>query len=587
MHRGQDHRRQPRHLGHRHQGNRREVEDEAGEAHAAEQGRPDREQHRLGAQSRREQGGRGRPPHRRGLAPAVERGGHAGRPQHDAEGGPERQQEARVEDREGRDRHDAGGGDREHVEGRRPVVDEPGPEDDHRGGGGPRHRRLVADDGAVAHHAGHHRREPGPRPEARQAREEQQAAGEDGDVAAGDGDDVVDAAVPQAPGGLGIELVPVADEDRGHHRRRLVPVAPHRAGDGAPDEVPRRGGQLDPPRRVPHHVDEEAALHRPAQGRPPQRLPPRLVAGPRIVERGDRPQGGGQPHVAPLPPGRKPVRPALAAHRQAHPAGHRHRSVPPADARHRQLESGPVVGDRGVAQQPPLEPHRPDPARPSRLGMPVEPLLQRRLQGRRAVRRGQRRPPEGEADPQQHGHAGRRRAARDGHQGQDPDRRQGRPQAGRRQGQPHPRRRSDQQRHGRHRRGHPHAACSCKNRVAERRRPAHRERRRTHPRGSGRERPRRPSEDRPTRPGGPAPPCRICAASGRAASRCLPPPATGVPFNPSRIRRILSNLDSAIRPRDMDLPGYRIRGRVTAAGMERSGLRPLAHRLSVHGRRGG
>ena len=100
--RQQGHRHEPRDLGEGHQRDRGEVEDETGEAHAAEQGRPDRQQHRLGAEGRRKQGERRRGPRRRPIAPAPERRRHAGRAQHDAEGGAERQQESWVQDRERR-----------------------------------------------------------------------------------------------------------------------------------------------------------------------------------------------------------------------------------------------------------------------------------------------------------------------------------------------------------------------------------------------------------------------------------------------------------------------------------------------------
>ena len=50
-----------------------------------------------------------------------------------------------------------------------------------------------------------------------------------------------------------------------------------------------------------------------------------------------------------------------------------------------------------------------------------------------------------------------------------------------------------------------------------------------------------------------------------------------------RIRRILSDLDSAIQPRDMDLPGYRLHPLTgdRRGQWRRAGLRQLAHRLSA------
>ena len=125
------------------------------------------------------------------------------------------QLEARVDERTRVHRHQAARGQRQGVQGVRPVVDRARAQEHHGGEYGTGHRRLGRYHLAVYQKTGNRQQGREPAIRSDKAQKQKQGRRQHRDVAAGNGDHVVDAALLQPLGGITVEPGPIADEDRG------------------------------------------------------------------------------------------------------------------------------------------------------------------------------------------------------------------------------------------------------------------------------------------------------------------------------------------------------------------------------------
>ena len=174
--------------------------------------------------------------HLGGRAHADRAGDYAARQRrgHDAEGRRERQLEARVEEVARADGEDGERRQGETVGDRRVSIQERGEQDEHGHDDGAEHGRLGAHHQRERDHhddRGHGRRTMG---HAQESAERPDRRGQDPDVEAGDGQDVIDAGAPEGVVDVAGELGPVAEQEPGEQRRRR---GRQRAPDGR-DRVP-------------------------------------------------------------------------------------------------------------------------------------------------------------------------------------------------------------------------------------------------------------------------------------------------------------------------------------------------------------
>ena len=222
---------------------------------------------------------------------------------------------------------------------------------------------------------------------------------EDGDVAAGDRDDVIRAGVLEPPFVVLREPGAVADQDCRRHASR--PVAPRADGDRkapARRRPERRGPFIEPPARR-RHFDEGRALDGTDERDSTARQRPALVRNARVAVHGRPPKGCRQPQ----PPSGAPLmkRPTGECARDRQPnAARRDFAVYGLDV-NRERDAG--RGDGRVFAQDAGEAD----ARTSGGPGAVEPALQRRRVGRRRRGRPQRHARARSAD--RHGCDGQRR----------------------------------------------------------------------------------------------------------------------------------------------------------------------------------
>ena len=189
----------------------------------------------------------------------------------DRDRGAEGEEERRVHEPERVGSEDERCGECQRARRRGALIDQPCSQVHHRHGRRPRHGAAAASELGVREQHENGQRKPGsPRHEQHAARR-QQAAGEDRDVAARDGDDVIGARRLQIALDAVVEAGPVADQDgRDNRRGGSIPGA-DACCDQLTDPEARECRLLLEPRPAPEHLHECCTLHRSHERRTPAR----------------------------------------------------------------------------------------------------------------------------------------------------------------------------------------------------------------------------------------------------------------------------------------------------------------------------
>ena len=233
---------------------------------------------------------------------------------------------------------------------------------------------------------------------ARQPGQAQQHGREHGDVASGNGDDVIRPGRLQPPLDLGVEPRAIADEDRRRDAGGRGVVRRHPRAEHAPYPRAQVRRALLAPRAFGHHVHQRAALHGPDQGQPPPGQRVAIVGHSGISVVGRTPHGAPGPHAAPRAPLVHARRSQVAPHRQRGDLAPVRRHA--ADRRDGDAKANARRARRGVLGQDALDAKRPGlPGKPiqmGRAGARLGQAPQRRAGGRKP---GQRRREHGHGPP--------------------------------------------------------------------------------------------------------------------------------------------------------------------------------------------
>jgi hypothetical protein len=192
-------------------------------------------------------------------------------------------------------------------------------------------RRLRTDEIGIG--AQHHDRDEArtPRTASCQAQPRQHERPENGDVAAGDGDDVIRAGLAQPALGHVVKPTAVANEDRRRDATRPRAPPPDVPCQRAPHPRPRRGRPLRRPDAGLDHVDEQRTLDRPAQRLPEAGRPALLIGNPRVQVARRPADGHRHPDPAARTPGPEASAHAVAADGDAQSTRGRREVIAPPD----------------------------------------------------------------------------------------------------------------------------------------------------------------------------------------------------------------------------------------------------------------
>ena len=258
------HDRHPGHLRHGHQRDRGEVEDQPGEGHAREHHGTDWQEHGFGPNRCAQQGHAGcdDPWPAAGVILLRPFRPRPPRQREDADGGPEREKEAGVGERERPGHEQESGGERQDVGGRPAVIDGAPREEQDSGQRRALDRPAAANDVGVPHQAGNRRQHGARAQDAADPKGHQRQADQYGDVPAGDRDDVVGPRLLQSSLHGFVQTRAIADDDGPDDGGGARAPASDVAGQGAPDECPDLGRALGERRPSGPDLDEHAALDR-------------------------------------------------------------------------------------------------------------------------------------------------------------------------------------------------------------------------------------------------------------------------------------------------------------------------------------
>ena len=244
----------------------------------------------------------------------------------------------------------------------------------------PRHRGLGRHHLPVGEEADDRQQRREPPARAGDAQGQEQRRGQHRDVAAGDGDDVIDPALLQALGGLAIQPGSVADEHGSHDGSRSRSVNPHGRGDSPPDQRPGPGAPLLGRRPVFDYLDLQRAGDRPEQIDASHLQALGLIRRSVIRVAGRAAQPYRKAHGTPLPPLGEAIADERAADARPHRATQREDRPASLDPPHVDGEARAVVGGYGVPLQASDDPR--DGVGRVRRDLRLEPLQDRSRQFR-------------------------------------------------------------------------------------------------------------------------------------------------------------------------------------------------------------